>query len=111
VAAITWAERNHLLDAGAHVVSRDYVGNYLEVRYGPDVKVFLDDRYDLFPASVVEDFTLLNNGRIGWNDVLDRYETSAVIWPTNEALGQLLADSPRWRIVYSDQEFLIAIPR
>jgi hypothetical protein len=111
VAAVTWAERNHLLDPGAHVVSRDYVGNYIEVRYGTDVKVFLDDRYDLFPASVVEDFTLLNNGRIGWNDVLDKYDTTAVLWPTEQALGQLLADSPRWRIVYTDQEFLIAVPR
>ena len=111
VAAVTWAEQHHLLDAGAHVVSRDYVGNYLEARYGTAVKVFLDDRYDLFPASVVEDFTLLNNGRIGWDDVLDTYDTTAVLWPTEEALGQLLADSPRWHVVYSDQEFLIAVPR
>jgi hypothetical protein len=111
VAVVTWAERNHLLDSGAHVVSRDYVGNYLEARYGTAVKVFLDDRYDLFPASLVDDFTVLNNGRSGWNDVLDKYQTSAVIWPTNEALAQLVADSPRWRVVYTDQEFLIAQPR
>jgi hypothetical protein len=111
VAAVTWAERNHLLAPGTHVVSRDYVGNYLEVRYGTTVKVFLDDRYDLFPASLVDDFTLLNNGRTGWNDVLDKYRTSAVLWPANEALAQLLADSPRWRVVYTDQEFLIAVPR
>jgi hypothetical protein len=111
VAAVTWAERNHVLDAGAHVVSRDYVGNYLEARFGTEVKVFIDDRYDLFPASVVDDFTLLNNGRTGWNDVLAKYHTTAVIWPTNEALAQLLADSPRWRVAYTDQEFLIAVPR
>jgi hypothetical protein len=111
VAAVTFADRNHLLDPGAHLVSRDFVGNYLEVRYGTDVKVWLDDRYDLFPASVVEDFTLLNNGRPGWNEVLDKYETTAVLWPTNEALAQLLAESPRWRVLYTDQEFLIAVPR
>jgi hypothetical protein len=111
VAAVTWAERNHVLDDGARVVSRDYVGNYLEVRYGPRVKVFLDDRYDMFPAGVVEDFTKLNDGKPEWDAILDRYDASAVIWPTNEALGQLLAVSPRWRVVYSDQEFLIAEPR
>lgn len=111
VAAVSWAERNGLLDSGSRVVSRDYVGNYIEARYGTAVKVFLDDRYDLFPASVVDDFTLLNDGRIGWNDVLDKYQTSAVIWPTEQALAQLLADSPRWRVVYTDQEFLIALPR
>ena len=48
--------------------SRNHVGNYPEAGFGTDVKVFLDDRYDQFPASVVDDFTLLNNGRSGWND-------------------------------------------
>jgi hypothetical protein len=111
VAAVTWAERNHVLAPDARVVSRDYVGNYLEARYGTRFKVFLDDRYDLFPASLVDDFNVLNNGKAGWSDVLDRYHTSAVIWPTNEALAQLLAESPRWRVVYTDQEFLVAQPR
>ena len=36
---------------------------------------------------------------------------SAVLWPTDEPLGQLLAVSPQWRVVYTDQEFLIAEPR
>ncbi|MEY2430956.1 MAG: hypothetical protein QOC92_681 [Acidimicrobiaceae bacterium] len=111
VAAVTWAERNQVLTPDARVVSRDYVGNYLEARYGTRFKVFLDDRYDLFPASLVDDFNLLNNGKAGWSDVLDRYHPSAVIWPTSEALAQLLAESPRWRVVYTDQEFLIAQPR
>jgi hypothetical protein len=111
VAAVTWAERNHVLASDARVVSRDYVGNYLEARYGTRFKVFLDDRYDLYPASVVDDFNVLNNGKAGWSDVLDRYRTSAVIWPTNEALAQLLAESPQWRVVYTDQQFLVARPR
>jgi hypothetical protein len=111
VAAVTWAERNHVLGPDARVVSRDFVGNYLEVRYGTRFKVFLDDRFDLFPASVIEDFNILNNGKAGWADVLDRYHASAVIWPTEQALAQLIAVSPQWRVVYTDQEFLIAEPR
>lgn len=111
VAAVTWADRNHLLDDDARLVARDFVGNYLEGRYGGRVKVWLDDRYDMFPASVVDDFEILNSGGAQWNEVLERYRATAVLWPTNEALAQLLADSPRWRVVYTDQEFLIALPR
>jgi hypothetical protein len=111
VAAVTWADRNGLLGPEARVVSRDFVGNYLEVRYGTRVKVFLDDRYDMFPAKVVEDFSDLNNGHGGWQAILDENHTTAVIWPSEQALSQLLAESPRWRILYSDQEFLIAVPR
>jgi hypothetical protein len=111
VAAVTWAEREGLLAPGSRVVSRDYVGNYIEARYGTAVKVFIDDRYDMFPASVVDDSVILNEGTAGWDEVLDRWHASAVVWPAHEALAQLLATSPHWRIVYSDQEFLVAEPR
>ena len=56
VAAVTWAEREGLLGPDARLVSQDYVGNYLEARYGTAVKVFIDDRYDMFPETVVNDF-------------------------------------------------------
>jgi hypothetical protein len=111
VAAITWAEREGLLGPGTRVVSQDYVGNYLEARYGTAVKVFLDDRYDMFPETVVNDFLVLNRGGPGWQEVLDRNDASAVVWAVDQPLGQLLAVSPQWRVVYSDEKFLIAEPR
>ncbi len=111
VAAVTWAQREGLLGPGARVVSRDFVGNYLEGRFGTSVKVFLDDRYDMYPTQVIDDFVILNEGTAGWEEVLDRYHATAVLWPSHEATGQLLAASPRWRVVYSDQEFLVAEPR
>ena len=43
--------------------------------------------------------------------MLDRNGATAVLWAVDEPLGQLLAVSPRWRVVYTDQEFLIAEPR
>src|SRR5207253_9923191 len=72
VAAVTWADRNGLLTSNARVVSRDFVGNYLEVRYGTRVKVFLDDRFDMFPTSVVEDFSSLNRGAPSWDTTLEK---------------------------------------
>jgi hypothetical protein len=111
VAAVTWAQREGLLGPQARLLSKDYVGNYLEARFGTSVKVFIDDRYDMFPENVVNDYLTLNQGQAGWQEVLDRHRASAVLWPVDEPLGQLLAVSPRWRVVYSDQRFLIAEPR
>jgi len=111
VAAVTWAEREGLLGSQSRVVAPDYVGNYLEGRYGTAVKVFIDDRYDMYPVAVVDDFALLNKGAPGWDEVLVRNAATAVLWRIDQPLGQLLAVSPRWRVVYSDQEFLIAEPR
>jgi hypothetical protein len=110
-AAITWADRNDLLGSDSRVIARDYVGNFLEGRYGTRVKVFFDDRFDMYPASVVDDFVVLSNGGPGWQDILDKYRATSVLWRSAEPLGQLLAESSRWRIVYTDEEFLIAQPR
>jgi hypothetical protein len=111
VAAVTWAEREGLLGPDARLVAQDYVGNYLEARHGTAGEVFIDDRYDMFPETVVNDFLTLNGGAPGWQEVLDRNEASAVLWAVDKPLGQLLAVSPQWRVVYSDEKFLIAEPR
>jgi hypothetical protein len=111
VAAVTWAEREGLLGPDERLVSQDYVGNYLEGRFGTAGKVFMDDRYDMFPETVVNDFLTLNRGAPGWQEVLDRNRASAVLWAVDQPLGQLLAVSPQWRVVYSDQSFLVAEPR
>jgi hypothetical protein len=111
VAAITWAEREGMLHPDARLVAPDFVGNYIESRYGSAVKVFLDDRYDMFPETIINDYVVLNRGGPGWQEVLDRYGATAVLWPVDQPLGQLLAASPNWRVVYTDQSFLIAEPR
>ena len=111
VAAVTWASRNGLLGPDSRVVARDFVGNFVEGRYGTSVKVFVDDRFDMYPVSVLEDFNSFNSASPSWDTILGKYNPTAVLWAPSEPLGQFLAASDRWRVVYSDQEFLIAVPR
>ena len=111
VAAVTFLQRQGMLGPESRVISRDFVGNYLEGRFGPSVKVFFDDRYDMYPTEVVDDFATLNKGGSGWETALTKYHPSAVLWPSTEPLGQLLATSPHWQVIYTDQEFLVAVPR
>jgi hypothetical protein len=111
VAAVAWAGQQGMLTPDAHIVSRDFVGNYLELRFGTAVKVFFDDRFDMYPKKVLEDFDALNRGSPSWDRIIDSYRPTAVLWPTKEAIGQYLASSPRWRVVYTDEEYLIAVPR
>ena len=56
VASIDWMESEGMLDADTRLVTRDYVGNYLEATHGTDIPVFIDDRYDMFPVEVAEDY-------------------------------------------------------
>jgi hypothetical protein len=111
VAAVTWAEREGALGLDARVVTQDYVGNYLEARLGTSVRTFIDDRYDMYPADVINDYTTLLKGGAGWQDVLRKWSASSVLWQRSQPLAELLIDSPAWHVVYSDELYLIAEKR
>lgn len=116
VAAISWLDSQDLLGGdGSRVIARDYVGNYLESLYGTDAHVFVDDRFDMYPEQVLEDQAILLNGNPadgeGLLQILDRYEPGAVLWETASPAGQVLVASPRWGVVYQDEDWMVACPR
>ena len=104
------AERNPV-DVDDRVVSRDYVGNYLEARYGPDeVRVFIDDRVDMYPIDVVLDYHELTLDDGDFAEVLEGNRATAVLWDRDSTLGRWLRDSPAWEIVHQDDDWLVAVP-
>jgi hypothetical protein len=111
VRAVTWMDREGLVRAGGHVVAPDFVGNYLEARYGPAGMVFVDDRYDMFPAELVEDYVVLNDGLPGWQAVLRRHQPDVLVWQLEEPLGQLVTTSTDWSVLYADDDWIVAVPR
>lgn len=109
--AVTWMRSNDLLDVDDRVVSRDYVGNYLEARYGPDeVRVFIDDRVDMYPIDVVLDYHELTLDDGDFAEVLEGNRATAVLWDRDSTLGRWLRDSPAWEIVHQDDDWLVAVP-
>ena len=55
-------EETGLLAAPHRVAHLDFVGNYLELRFGRRVQVFIDDRYDMYPVEVSRDYRRLLDG-------------------------------------------------
>lgn len=111
VDALAWM-RTHGLDVReTRVVSRDYVGNYLEAVYGTEANVFIDDRVDMYPPELSKEFVTLLHGGVGWERVIDRHHADAVLWEARSPLGQLLEESPAWRVVYADEKWLVACRR
>jgi hypothetical protein len=111
VAAVTWAGEQGALGADARVVTQDFVGNYLEARLGTTLRTFIDDRYDMYPSDVVDDYSTLLKGTTGWQDVLTKWSATSVLWERGQPLAELLMVSPAWHIVYSDELYVIAEPR
>lgn len=96
VAATTYMERAGLLDGAARVAHRDFVGNYLELRYGRRLPVFIDDRFDMYPVSVSEDYIELLEAGPRSLQILDDRRVDVVLWNKDHRLVNLLLVSGRW---------------
>ncbi|MGQ0616452.1 MAG: hypothetical protein ACT4PW_05600 [Acidimicrobiia bacterium] len=110
VAAVDWLVRTDRLGPDSRLVAQDYVGNYLEARFGTGVPVFIDDRYDMLPTVLIEDYRTLLGGRPGWDEVLRRRRAVSVLWSAETPLASLLDASPDWSVVYRDDDWIVAQP-
>jgi hypothetical protein len=94
------------------VVSRDFVGNYLTWAYGPDdVRVYIDDRVDMYPVSHIADYTSLIDPDGDFAAVLEAADATAVIWDVDSPFGDWLEDPENgWQIVHRDDMWMVAVP-
>lgn len=109
VKEVGWMQARGLVPG--RVATQDYVGNYLEFRYGARASAFIDDRVDMYPESVENAYGVLLDGAPGWQQVLKRYRVTAVLWARSQPLAGLVAEDPRWHVVLSDRDWIVAVPR
>ena len=112
VASTAWMREQGMLEPDSRVVTRDFVGNYLEVKYGPDdVQVFFDNRVDMYPADVIEQYSQLIDKNTDPGALLDDLGATAVLWDTDSPFGDWLEDPANgWRIVHRDPGWVVAVP-
>lgn len=112
--AVTWMEDEGMLGPQSRVVTRDFVGNYLEARFerGPDApKVFFDDRVDMYPMDVVDQYMELIDANTQPGPVLEDVDASAVLWDTDSPFGDWLEDPANgWKIVHEENDWMVAVP-
>ncbi len=104
--------RAHEVDLTAHhLASKDTVGNLMELLDGPRGEVFYDDRFDMFPDAVSQaHLSLVQDGPTLRSD-LARYEIALILWDRTSATGQRLIVDPAWRVLYSDESWLVTCER
>ena len=111
VDAFSWMDQQGLLGAQTSVATPDFVGNYLELVRGTDARAYLDDRVDMYPDRVVDDYLALQQGGPGWRQVLADDRIDLVVWPRRAPLTGLMAESSDWRTLYSDATFVVTCHR
>jgi len=97
VAAVDYIESHGLRAAGHHLAEQDVVGCYLDLRFGRQARSFIDDRFDMFPEAVSNDYEHLLRGDDKSLDVLDRYHVDVVLWDRHLALVTVLRATGQWQ--------------
>lgn len=106
--AITAMEEDlGLVPGETRIIHQDFVGNYLDLRYGDAGAAWIDDRFELHDPSLIADYVTLLDGTRGWAEVLDRYEAEAIVWPVDAPLTQLVAAVGGWSEVWRDDDWAV----
>ena len=95
---ISWLEDRGLIgNENINVIAEVKTGNLLTLRYGAEARVFFDDRFDMYPLSINQDYDLLiGTDTQAFAEVLDRYEADVVLWEADQPLTDWLISEPGW---------------
>jgi hypothetical protein len=107
VRAMDAVERQGLL--GRRLLTDDADAGYVILRSWPRQRVFMDDRFDMFPMPVIRDFTTVNAGSPGWDRVLRRNDVEVVVWGRDRVLSQLLLRDQAWHVTYRDADSFVFV--
>lgn len=78
-------------------------GGYLIWTLGPERKVFVDGRADLYEyPGVLSDYLAIERLRANARTLLNRYQVEACLIPRESALATFLASQPEWKLLYAD---------
>ena len=112
VKAAKWMQQNDLLGPDSRVVTRDFVGNYFEMRFGPDeVRTYIDDRVDMYPIELIRNYSELTSEDGDFSRVLSEARATAVLWDTDSYLSSWLEDPDNgWVVVYENKKWVVAVP-
>jgi hypothetical protein len=111
VRPVAWLRGQGIGPDDTRLVTHDYAGNWLESVDGDDASVFYDDRFDMFPTQVSEDYYDLVTAAPGALAVLDRHDADTVVWRRSDPLAATLAVADTWRVAYVDDLYVVACRR
>jgi hypothetical protein len=107
VGAVTAMEDEGLLGDGHRIAQQDVVGCYLILRYGRNARVFIDDRVDMYPVEVSEDYAALLHGDPEALEVLGRHDVDVVLWDRDRPLVTVLRATGDWQQVFGDDDWVV----
>ena len=96
-----------------NMFNNDEFGDYLIYRNYPAYKVFIDGRNDMYGVEKLKEYHRVIKFENGWEDVLEKYNITWIIYDTRSPLARYLMKIKNWHLIYSDKVasiFLKKIP-
>ena len=105
VKAMRFLETEDLL--GQRMLTEDWSAGYVILRWWPRQKVFIDDRYEMYPLGIISDYEELLRGGKNWRKVLDEHDIGIVVWRAREILPRLMEGDADWVVLYQDRTTVV----
>ena len=87
-------------------------GGYLILARGPEHKIFMDTRSELYePAGLLPDYLDMMDVKPGALSLLQKYGFQSCLLEHDEALATVLAALPEWQKVYEDSTSVLFVRR
>ena len=105
VEEVDWLqERGLVADPDVVLLHNDWVGNYLEFRYGDQANAWVDDRPSV---ETLLDYVTLRHTDEGWQEALERADPDVVLWQAEDPLPDALIDTGGWSEALTTDDFRV----
>jgi hypothetical protein len=98
-------------EVGTRMYNQYGWGGYLAYRFYPDPnrRVFIFGEAALMGDPLLNQYEDVQTLRSDWKQVLDQYKVDYVVYNKGEALANVLATQPDWKLVYQDSVAVIYV--
>jgi hypothetical protein len=98
-------------EVGTRMYNQYGWGGYLAYRFYPDPnrRVFIFGEAALMGDPLLNQYEDVQTLRSDWKQVLDRYKVDYIVYNKGEALANVLATQPEWKLVYQDSVAVIYV--
>jgi hypothetical protein len=98
-------------EVGTHMYNQYGWGGYLAYRFYPEKnrQVFIFGEAELMGDPLLNQYDDVQNLRPDWKAILAQYDVDYVVFNTGDALSNVLATQPDWKLVYQDKVAVIFV--
>lgn len=96
---------------GRRLFTSDWWAGYVIHTYWPRQRVFIDDRYDMYPEGFARRYFRARDGAPEWRSLLGHHRVEVVVWGTREPLTQILSREPEWQLIHQDRMATVFVRR